>query len=271
MKVFVIDVSRCNGCYGCQLVCKDEHVDNDWSPVAKPQPDMGQFWMKVKETVHGSVPKVKVEYVARPCMHCDHPACIRPEDQGAVYKRTDGLVIIDPEKAQGKKELVDTCPYGAIYWNEALEIPQKCTGCAHLVDEGEVPRCVDACATEALKFGEEEEFKDLIAQAELMQPELGLKPRVYYVNLPKLFVAGEVYDPQANEIIENAAITLTDLATRQSWTCQSDDFGDFWFKRIVAGKYALRIKAQGFKTYAMAELNVDKSLNVGPIALEALK
>ena len=32
MKAFVIDVSRCNGCYCCQISCKDEHVDNAWAP-----------------------------------------------------------------------------------------------------------------------------------------------------------------------------------------------------------------------------------------------
>jgi tetrathionate reductase subunit B len=270
MKVFVIDVARCNGCYGCQLVCKDEHVENDWSPIAKPQPDTGHFWLKLNEKVHGSVPKVRVEYVAKPCMHCDNPSCIRPEDNGAVYKREDGLVIIDPDKAKSKKDLVETCPYGAIYWNEALSIPQKCTGCAHLIDEGEVPRCVDACATEAIKFGEEEEFRDLIAQAEVMSPELGMKPRVYYVNLPKFFVAGEVYDPKVDEIIENAEITLTNVVTQKSWVVKSDDFGDFWFKRLVEGQYSLKVSANGFKPYEIPQLEVNKSLNVGAIALEAL-
>ena len=31
-KVFVIDLSICNGCYSCQIACKDEHVGNDWTP-----------------------------------------------------------------------------------------------------------------------------------------------------------------------------------------------------------------------------------------------
>ncbi len=43
-KVLVIDISKCNGCYNCQIACKDEHVGNDWTPIAKPQPDTGQFW-----------------------------------------------------------------------------------------------------------------------------------------------------------------------------------------------------------------------------------
>ena len=25
-KVMVIDISKCNGCYNCQVACKDEHV-----------------------------------------------------------------------------------------------------------------------------------------------------------------------------------------------------------------------------------------------------
>ena len=44
-KVFVIDINKCNGCHNCQIVCKDEHVGNDWTPIAKPQPDIGQFWI----------------------------------------------------------------------------------------------------------------------------------------------------------------------------------------------------------------------------------
>ena len=48
MKVFVHDVSICNGCYCCQIACKDEHVANDWTPIAKPQPDTGQFWLKTE-------------------------------------------------------------------------------------------------------------------------------------------------------------------------------------------------------------------------------
>ncbi len=267
MKVFVIDVAKCNGCYGCQLVCKDEHCGNDWMPVAKPQPDTGHFWMKMNETVHGTVPKVKMEYVATPCMHCDNAPCIKAVGDGSVYKRPDGLVIIDPEKAKGNEALVDVCPYGAIYWNEELKIPQKCTGCAHLVDEGKLPRCVDSCAVGAIQFGEEEDFKELIAQAEVMQLKMGLKPRVYYLNLPKFFIAGEVYDPAADEILEGAEIVLTDMATGKTRIEKTDDFGDFWFKRLEAGIYTLKVTMEGYIPYEMSGIQTDKSLNIGSIAL----
>ena len=102
MKVFVIDVGICVGCYGCQFVCKDEHVGNDWSPIAKPQPDTGQFWMRLDEHIRGTVPKVEMHYVPTPCMHCDDAPCMPAcPIEGAIYKREDGLVIIDPEKCTG--------------------------------------------------------------------------------------------------------------------------------------------------------------------------
>jgi tetrathionate reductase subunit B len=54
----MIDIEKCNGCYNCQVACKDEHAGNDWTPIAKPQPDTGHFWMKVTDLVQGTVPKV---------------------------------------------------------------------------------------------------------------------------------------------------------------------------------------------------------------------
>ena len=166
-KVFVIDIAKCNGCHNCQIVCKDEHVVNDWTPIAKPQPDIGQFWIELTERVRGTVPKVKVAYRPHLCMHCDKAPCIEScPVQGALYKREDGLVIIDPVKCTGCRLCVDACPYeGVIWFNEDLNIAQKCTGCAHLLDDGWTePRCADACPTLAIRFMDETEAKDLIGR-----------------------------------------------------------------------------------------------------------
>lgn len=69
MKAMVIDVNKCSGCYNCQIASKDEHVGNDWTPYSKPQPDTGQFWMKVNEMERGSGSKVKVIYIYTNAMH----------------------------------------------------------------------------------------------------------------------------------------------------------------------------------------------------------
>jgi len=268
-KVFVIDVGICNGCYSCQIACKDEHVGNDWSPIAKPQPDTGQFWMKLDEFIRGTVPKVKMHYIPMPCFHCDDAPCMKACPSGGIYKRPDGLVIIDTEKCNGCRLCVDACPWGRIYFNDDLNLPQKCTGCAHLLDSGEwkVPRCVDACPTEAIKFGEEEEFKDLIKKAEVMNPEIGAKPRCYYLNIPKKFIAGTVYDLDAKEVVIGATCTLTGPKAGKTATVKTDNFGDFWFHGLTDGKYNLKIEAKGFAAKAYDKLELGKDINLGDIPL----
>ena len=262
MKSFVIDVGICNGCYCCQIACKDEHVANDWTPYAKPQPDTGQFWLKQHEFVRGTVPKVKMYYRPILCMHCDDAPCIPScPIEGAIYKRDDGLVIIDPEKCTGCKNCVDACPYKVIYFNEDLNLAQKCTGCAHLLDSGwKEPRCVDACPTGALKFGEESDFKAQIKKAEVLNPEYKAKPRVYYLNIPKKFVAGTVYDPVEQEVIIGATCTLS--SGGKTWTAKTDGFGDFWFEGLEVGKFSLKIE-NGGKTKTIGSINTNKDVNLG--------
>jgi tetrathionate reductase subunit B len=266
-KVFVIDVSICNGCYCCQIACKDEHVGNDWTPYAKPQPDTGQFWLKQSEIIRGTVPKVKMHYIPVLCMHCDEAPCIPAcPIEGAIYKRDDGLVIIDPVKCTGCKNCVDACPYRVIYFNEDLNIAQKCTGCAHLLDSGwKEPRCVDACPTLAIKFGEESEFKEQISKAEVLHPEFKAKPRVYYLNIPKKFIGGTVYDPVAKEVIIGATCTLS--ANGQRLTATTDGFGDFWFEGLEVGTYSLKIEAKGFAPKTIRPISTEKDVNLGDIPL----
>lgn len=266
-KVFVIDPSKCTGCHCCQIVCKDEHCDNDWSPIAKPQPDTGHFWRKVDEKVRGTVPKVIISYLTHGCMHCDECALMKIAPD-AVYKRDDGLVIIDPEKSQGKSELVDACPYGAVFWNAELNIPQKCTGCAHLLEDGwKVPRCVDSCPNEVIRFGEEEDFAAEIAAGEVLKPEAGTKPRTYYLNLPKRFIGGEVYDEEADEVLIGATITIQNKETEEVQKTESDDFGDFWFKQIEPGIYDIWYEKEGFLNRSDTIDVTEEDKNVGSIAL----
>jgi tetrathionate reductase subunit B len=270
VKVFVHDNAYCNGCYNCQIACKDEHVANDWTPYAKPQPETGHFWLKLDEKVRGQVPRVKVAYTAILCQHCDNAACMKAcKVEGAIYRRDDGLIIIDPVKCTGCKNCVDACAYGAIYFNDDLNIAQKCTGCAHLLDSGwKEPRCVDACPTLALKFMEESEAKEFIAKAEAIQPERKAKdkPRVYYLNLPKRFVAGTVYDPVAKEVVIGANVTLTDLASKKAYTAKTDNYGDFEFEKLAIGKFNLVIESG--KKKQEIKVDTEKDVSLGDIPFD---
>jgi Fe-S-cluster-containing dehydrogenase component len=246
-------------------------VDNDWSPYAKPEPDMGHFWMHVNEVERGVVPKVKVSYIPKLCMQCENPRCEEVARDGAVYRRKDGIVIIDPEKSRGQREILESCPYGCIFWNKDFGIPQKCTFCAHLLDQGwKEPRCVEACCTGAMMFGEYDQLKDVISKrkAEILNPEFGLKPRVYYIGLPKRFVAGTVLCEKIGEPLENAKITLSNLSTRASITTKADNYGDFEYEDLeIGGKFSVLIEKSGYQNKLIEPVHTKKDVYLGEIFL----
>jgi len=276
-KVLIINYDICNGCYNCQIACKDEHCANDWSPIAKPQPDTGQFWNKIYDNVRGQVPKVFVTYEHSICQHCDEAPCIDACKEKAIYKRDDGIVIIDPDKCRGNKMCIEACPYeNVIYYNDDLLISQKCTFCAHLLDDGwEETRCADACPTGAFTFGDEDdpEIQALIAKAEPLKPELDVKPRVYYIGLPKRFIAGALYDSEADECSEGVKVTATCACGCSEEECptvitETDSYGDFWLRGLKQCEYTLLFEKDGYLPQKFGPVDVkEKDINIGDIAL----
>lgn len=268
-KVFIINIDRCSGCWCCVVACKDEHVGNDWTPYAKPQPLTGHFWIKVKDMERGTIPKVKVSYIPILCMHCRNAPCISACQVKAVTRREDGIVLINPEICNGCKACIKACPYEAIYFNDELRIAQKCTMCAHLLDKGwDMPRCVEQCPHEAIKFGEEENLKELTAQAEILKPESGTQPRVYYLNLPKPFIAGNIYDKVEDECLQGVKVTAVDEASGKTYTTETDEFGDFWIKNLEWNHtYTITIKKEGYHPKTIHKITTDKDINLGEIGL----
>lgn len=273
----VMDVTRCNGCYNCFLACRDEFVGNDFLPCSLSQPKTGHFWMRLTEKERGQYPKVKVAYTAIPCMQCERPPCADVAQDKAVYKRDDGIVIIDPVKAAEQRQVVDACPHRAIFWNEERRVAQKCTFCAHLLDAGwKEPRCVEACPTKALVFGDlddpETEVAKLVesGRTEELRPEYRLGSAVRYIGLPKRFVAGAVVFADGDKCGEGAEITLEGQigGERVALSVRADNYGDFEFEGLGAGQvYRVTVAAAGYETRELtANTNID--LYLGDILLE---
>ena len=256
----IIDLNRCNGCYNCQIACKDEYVGNDFLPYSKAQPLSGHFWMRIEEKERGQFPRVLVTYFPIPCQHCQNQAsCMKADTTGVIKKRPDGIVLIDPEKSHGKKDLVSSCHFGTIFWNEENQIPQKCTFCAHLLDSGwKEPRCVEACPTQAILFGDLDDpqspisKKKVTSETEALWGKDDLNPRVLYVGLPKPFLAGTVGLEDKDECALGAKITLHESADGTTMETKTNAFGDFQFNGLFPGHlYKLVIKMEGYSPYEM--------------------
>jgi Fe-S-cluster-containing dehydrogenase component len=271
----VVDVARCNGCYNCVIACKDEHWGNEWRPIAAAQPRHGAFWINLEKKERGKFPRVKVSYTPKLCMHCHGPPCGQAAKQNAVYTRPDGIVIIDPEKAVDRKELLTACPYEAIFWNDEKRLPQKCTFCAHLLDKGwNEPRCVQACPTHALVFGDSEDPNSEVSKilttrtVEYLQPELKLKTNVYYVALPKSFVAGTVVFGDTDECAEDVKVTLEDTSEAKELSTRTNNYGDFEFENLIPkSRYRVRFEAVGYAT-ASIDLEFEQDRHLGQITLK---
>ncbi len=264
-KYIVMDVASCQDCNNCFMACKDEHVGNDWMPYTEEQPRHGHRWVKLLRTERGQCPRIDVAYLMLSCQHCENCPVV---DAGLATRREDGIVLIDPEKARGNKDVMDMCPYGTIYWNEEKNVAQKCTMCAHIMDQGQqpcMPRCVHSCPTEALKYYEmePEEMAKMVEEQklEVYRPELGTNPHVYYKNLyrfTKGFISGEVVDTKSDDCVENATVTLRGAGVEE--TQKTDYFGEFKFDALEPGTYTLEINGQPAKT-----VELENSLNVGEL------
>jgi len=270
----IIDIEKCEDCNNCFLSCKDEHVDNAFQGYTAPQVKHGHRWVNIMRKERGQFPQIDVAYLPVFCMHCDNAPCITAAKDGAVYKRDDGIVIIDPVKAQGQKHLVDACPYGAIWWNEEHTLPQKCTLCAHLLDQGwKEPRCVQACPTGALRIVkvEDGEMQEIVKSEtlEILHPEYNTRPRVYYKNLFRYthcFIAGSVAVEKdgVSDCAQDAAVSLIkDSEKRQTTT---DTFGDFRFDGLPenSGTYRVEITYED-RTMKTLAVEVDKSVSLGTV------
>jgi len=238
------------------IACKDEHVGNSWLPYTDEQQKHEQKWTKLVKCERGTVPFTEICFVNKLCQHCKNAPCEKfaPND---VIRRNDGIVMLDMDKAKGNMALVDACPFGMISWNEELDVAQKCTMCAHLLDSGwNEPRCVQACPLRALSIFDcdDEEFEKKVRDMELEPLDEGdNEPRVMYRNLYRFntcFIAGAVayLDGDVERAAVDAEIRLFKDG-RLVTMAATNFFGEFKIDRLQknSGKYMLEYMVEGYE------------------------
>jgi Fe-S-cluster-containing dehydrogenase component len=158
----VIDSKKCLNCKACVVACRAENK----VPLAYNRP-----W--INEETRGAWPKLMAAFQPEQCHHCAHPACVRVCPTGASHQRDDGIVVVRDNDCVGCRE--------------DKGVVEKCDFCAHRVDRGQMPACVETCPSRVRVFGDlgdpASKLVGLIANREYRtrKPEAGTGPQIYYL------------------------------------------------------------------------------------------
>jgi hypothetical protein len=153
-------------------------------------------------------------------------------------------------------------------------LPQAWPFDAHLLDQGwQQTRGQQSCPTGAMRAVKvEDQEMTRIAHdegLEVMKPELGTKPRVYYRNLwryTKCFIGGTVAEEKNGVVdcVEGASVQLLKDGASIAVTT-TDNYGDFKFDRLDedSGSYTVQVFVNGRSKAVEAILGA--SINLGEI------
>jgi formate dehydrogenase iron-sulfur subunit len=169
-KGVLVDLTRCIGCRGCQVACKE------WNERSVKKTEMyGNFTnppelnsecytnIRYVEQDNGGAPVWS--FVKNQCLHCKNPACASVCPVTALKKTEAGPVTYNFERCIGCRYCMLACPFyiPKYEWEKAVPWVRKCTFCSERVANGLVPACIKVCPTQTMYYSD---FEDVRAEAE---------------------------------------------------------------------------------------------------------
>lgn len=180
----LVDLRQCIGCQACTVAC-----------IMENQVPAGSFRTIVSTYVVKTGGSSGTYMLPRLCNHCDDPPCVPVCPVEATFKAADGAVLVDAERCVGCAYCVQACPYDARFINHLTGKADKCTFCAHRLEAGLLPACVETCVGGARVFGDLNDAKGEVRrrldaardQVKVLKPEQGTRPNVFYIGLDGRF------------------------------------------------------------------------------------
>ncbi len=185
-KSVLIDLSKCIGCRGCQVACKQwnqlpgEKTINVGSHQ-NPQDLSATTWTLVRFKETESNGKIDWTFVKDQCRHCLEPPCKAAADDsapGSAIIDDNGAVVYSPATSKITEDLKEMCPYSIPRKDATTGRWAKCTFCHDRIANGLEPACVKACPTGALSFGDRDKIlqtaKERLAQLKNDHPQAKL-------------------------------------------------------------------------------------------------
>jgi MoCo/4Fe-4S cofactor protein with predicted Tat translocation signal len=218
-----IDLNSCIGCNACVISC---YAENNIPVVGREQVKIGRNmqWLRIDTYFEGDLHAPKAHFQPMMCQHCENAGCEQVCPVGATVHTPEGLNQMVYNRCVGTRYCSNNCPYKVRRFNfllysdydtESLKfmrnpdvsvrsrgVMEKCTYCVQRIEyakidadkegravrDGEiVTACQQACPTDAIVFGNQNDKGSRIARLKAEERSYGLladlnyRPRTSYV------------------------------------------------------------------------------------------
>jgi len=168
-KSVLIDLTRCIGCRGCQIACKEwnersvKHTTMNGNFTNPPELN-SECFTRIKYIEQEKEAQPVWSFVKDQCLHCKNPACASVCPVEALKKTKEGPVTYNFSRCIGCRYCMLACPFyiPKYEWEKAVPWVRKCTFCSDRIAAGLVPACVKVCPTNTMLFGE---YDDILKEA----------------------------------------------------------------------------------------------------------
>lgn len=145
IKTMFIDPSRCIGCRACEAACRECDTHKGESMIMVDFINR-EFSVATQPTL---------------CMHCQDPVapCAQVCPVNAILITPEGVVQqAEPSRCIGCRNCVYACPFGVPKFDVQARLMKKCNLCYDRTVQDLKPWCAQACPTQAIWYGDYEEF-----------------------------------------------------------------------------------------------------------------
>ncbi len=161
-KSILVDTSRCTGCRGCQVACKQWNglpgTKTKQTGTYQNPPDLSFETFKVVRFAEGTKEGSREPYwhfFSDMCRHCVNPPCAAAAaGDEIVHDDATGAVVYTAGTSKSDfATALEVCPYKIPRQNPKTKAMLKCTMCIDRIKNGMKPACVLSCPT-AMEFGD---------------------------------------------------------------------------------------------------------------------
>jgi len=165
----LVDISRCIGCKGCEVACKE------WNELAPEETsNFGSYqshrdltpttWLLMRFDEAEVDGDLRWMITKDACLHCEEPGCLYAcPAPGAIVQYTNGIVDFEQENCIGCQFCVSACPFDIPRFDARTRKVYKCNMCVDRVQNGLEPACVKTCPTQAISWGPKEDLRTIAA------------------------------------------------------------------------------------------------------------